>query len=44
MKVRRTGKIIILGNLKCRVGKSTDSQIVGSYGEDTKNDNGVESN
>ncbi|XP_030749701.1 uncharacterized protein LOC115877594 [Sitophilus oryzae] len=39
-KVGKTREIIILGDLKCRVGKSTDSQVAGPYGEDTKNDNG----
>ncbi|XP_030767213.1 craniofacial development protein 2-like [Sitophilus oryzae] len=39
-KVGKIREIIILGDLNCRVGKSTDSQVVGPYGEDTKNDNG----
>ncbi|XP_030767310.1 craniofacial development protein 2-like [Sitophilus oryzae] len=39
-KVGKTREIIILGDLNCRLGKSTDSQVVGPYRKDTKNNNG----
>ncbi|XP_044757727.1 craniofacial development protein 2-like [Coccinella septempunctata] len=40
MKVGKSREIIILGDLNSRVGKNRNSQIVGPYGEDTRNDNG----